>query len=306
MRRFHASGFRAPIVVFTGQGNYGIDVDAMREGAADYLEKGRVDSEILERTIRYAIRQGRTLRALQQEVAKRVKAIEALKASEHQLRLLSARLMEVQEQERKAVARDLHDSVGSCLSAVKLGLSRKLHAMKKGDPWEKEPLLEDLMAQVQEAIEATRRIQENLRPPVLDDLGFLVAMRALCRNFRAIHGHIGITPCLSISEEDIPESLKIVLYRICQEALNNIAKHSGADTVTLSLSRQDHRILLNIEDDGRGFDPAKAARIGTANGGMGLASMRERAALSEGSLTLISSEGKGTVIEASWPVREVR
>jgi signal transduction histidine kinase len=276
----------------------------MLEGASDYLEKGRVDSDILERTIRYAITQGRTLRALQQEVAEREKANEALKESEHQLRLLSAKLMEVQEQERKAVARDLHDSVGSCLSAVKLGLSRKLDAIKKGDSWEKEPLLEDLMTRVQEAIEETRRIQENLRPPVLDDLGLLVALRALCRDFKAVHGSIRLTSSLSISENNIPDRLKIVLYRICQEALNNIAKHSEADLVTLSLGKQDRRIVLTIKDNGRGFDPSQTARLGAAPDGMGLASMRERAALSGGSLTLGSTEGQGTAVEGSWPLRK--
>ncbi len=302
MREFHACGFRVPIVIFTGQGNYGVDLEVMQEGAADYLEKGRVDAEILERTIRYAIIQGRTLRALQQEVAERAKANEALRASEHQLRLLSARLMEVQEQERKAVARDLHDSVGSCLSAVKLGLDRKLQAIRKGDSSAKEALLEDLMARVQEAIEETRRIQKNLRPPVLDDLGFLVALRALCRDFKEVHGTINIKPILSVVEGDVPEPLKIVLYRICQEALNNIAKHSGADLVTLSVNRQDHRIALNIKDNGRGFDPSQTGKLGTESCGMGLNSMRERAALSGGALSLISSEGRGTIIEALWPL----
>jgi signal transduction histidine kinase len=302
MREFHACGFQAPIVVFTGQGSYGIDVEVMLEGAADYLEKGRVDAEILERTIRYAITQGRTLRALRQEVAERAKANEALRASERQLRLLSARLMEVQEQERKAVARDLHDSVGSCLSAVKLGLARILQAIQEKDSSAKEAILEDLMARVHEAIEETRRIQQNLRPPVLDDLGFLVALRALCRDFKEVHGNIRMTPILSIGEGDVPERLKIVLYRICQEALNNVAKHSGADRVTLSVNRQDHRILLNIEDNGRGFDPPQTGKIGNGPGGMGLNSMRERAALSDGSLTLNSSKGRGTTIKASWPI----
>jgi signal transduction histidine kinase len=302
MREFHACGFQAPIVIFTGQGNYGVDLEVMLEGAADYLEKGRVDSEILERTIRYAITQGRTLMALQQEVAERVKANEALTASERQLRLLSGRLMEVQEQERKAVARDLHDGVGSCLSAVKLGLARIHQAIQEKDSSTNEPLLEDLMARVHEAIEETRRIQQNLRPPVLDDLGLLVALRALCRDFKEVHGNVGITPILSIDEDDMPERLKIVLYRICQEALNNIAKHSGADLVRLSVSRQDHLILLNIEDNGRGFDPSQTGKIGNGPGGMGLNSMRERAALSDGSLTLNSSRGRGTTIAASWPI----
>jgi signal transduction histidine kinase len=302
MRELHARGFCAPIVIFTGQGNYEVDLEVMLEGAADYLEKGRVDPEILERTIRYAITQGRTLRALQQEVAERVKANEALRESERQLRLLSARLMEVQEQERKAVARDLHDSVGSCLSAVKLGLARILQAIQEKDSSANEPLLEDLMARVHEAIEETRRIQQNLRPPVLDDLGLLVTLRALCRDFKEMHGNIRITPILSIGEGDVPERLKIVLYRICQEALNNIAKHSGADLVRLSLIKEDHRILLNIVDNGRGFDPSRTGKTGTGPGGMGLNSMRERAALSDGSLTLISSERRGTAIKASWPI----
>jgi len=202
------------------------------------------------------------------------------------------------------VARDLHDSVGSCLSAVKLGLARRLQAMQKGDSSANAPLLEDLMAMVQEAIEATRRIQNDLRPPVLDDLGFQVALRALCRDFKDVHGDVTIKTDLSIDESDVPEALAVVLYRICQEALNNIAKHSEADRVTLSLSRQDHRIMMKIKDNGSGFDPSRNGngKIGTETGGMGLASMKERADLSGGALTVRSSKGRGTTIAAWWPI----
>jgi signal transduction histidine kinase len=260
----------------------------MKEGAADYLEKSGLNSDILERSIRYSLNRSTTL--------------EALRKSERQLRHLSSKLLEAQEKERKFIARELHDSIGASLSAIKVGIERKLNAMKKGKASSEDILLEDVIDLVQGTIKETKRIQKNLRPPVLDDLGILPALRSLCRELEGVVPELTIEPSLDIQEGDVPIALKIVLYRISQEALNNIAKHSKADTVKLSLSKAKEHLKLCIKDNGQGFDLREALEKTGETSGMGLSSMKERSEHSGGSFSLFSSKGKGTTIQAFWPL----
>jgi len=123
-----------------------------------------------------------------------------------------------------------------------------------------------------------------------------------CRRFQTIYSAIRIEQEIEIEEGDIPNALKIVIYRITQEAMNNIAKHSKADLIRLSLQKFDDRIELIFQDNGRGFDVEKALSSESVRRGLGLTSMRERVELSGGSLDIKSVEGKGTIILASWPL----
>jgi signal transduction histidine kinase len=288
LRELLDDGLNAPAIMLTGQGGYGIDLQAMKEGAADYLEKSGLDSETLERSIRYSLNRSATL--------------DALRRSENQLRHLSSKLLETQENERKFVARELHDSIGASLSAIKVSLERKLNAMKKGRASSDDILLEDIIGIVQGTIKETKRIQKNLRPPVLDDLGIVVALRSLCREFEGLVPDMKIEHSLDVSEQDVPESLKIVVYRISQEALNNIAKHSRATSVSLTLTKRRDHLKLCIKDNGQGFDLRDALEKPGEMRGMGLSSMKERSEHSGGTFSLFSSKGKGTRVQAFWPL----
>jgi PAS domain S-box-containing protein len=234
------------------------------------------------------------------DITERKKAEEALSRSEEQLRKLSALLLEAHESERKTVARELHDSIGASLTAVKFGLERKLHAIEQGKPISG-ARLEDLLALVQGAMTEARRIQQNLRPLVLDELGVAVAIRSFCGDFQKIYPHIEISHDLSVREEDVPGPLKIVIYRISQEALNNVAKHSRASAVTLSLRKAKDHLDLAIRDNGVGFDLEHESQSARRHFGLGLASMKERTQLAGGAFTLTSGKGRGTTIHARWP-----
>ena len=225
-----------------------------------------------------------------------------LRESEDRLRELSTALLSAQEKERKLIAQEIHDSMGASLAAVKFKVESALNEMGHGNP-QARASLENVIPILQGTIEEARRIQMSLRPSMLDDLGILTTINWFCRQFQSTYSRISIKQEIDIQEQEVPEPLKIVIYRVLQEALNNIAKHSKAAMVLLSLRRAKDAIQLAIRDSGQGFDLDEAySRKGTARG-LGLDSMRERAELSGGSFSIESSKGKGTVIRTQWPLK---
>jgi len=274
----------APIILLTGHGDYKVDMDTMRSGAADYLVKGYINGPLLERSIRYAI--------------ERKKSEQNLRKSERQLKILSAQLLTAQEEERKRISREIHDSIGSSLSAIKFSLERALMQLEHGEATPES--IKVPISMTQHAIDESRRIMTDLRPSLLDDLGIISTIGWFCRQFQSIHPSIQIEKTIEVEEDEVPESLKIVIFRIMQEALNNIAKYSKAQWVKISLEKRNDRIDLVIEDDGIGFDPASPPAYEDGKGGLGLSGMKERAELSGGSFSVHSSKGTGAVIKASW------
>ena len=238
---------------------------------------------------------------LEQRVRERTGELE--KANE-ELRHLSSRLLSAQEEERKRVAGEIHDTIGSCLSAVMFKVQDVLRQTEQSTHAAAEPL-RTIIPVVQESIEECRRIQMDLRPSMLDDLGLLPTLSWFCRRFETIYSRIRIEQKIGIEEGKIPNPLKIVIYRVIQEAMNNIAKHSQADFVCLSFWKRNDKLELVLQDNGRGFDQEKAHSQESTTRGLGLSSMRERVKLSWGSFAIDSTEGKGTIIHASWPIEQL-
>jgi len=224
-----------------------------------------------------------------------------LKKSESDLRHLSMELLNAQEKERKMIAGEIHDSIGSSLSAIKFKVESALTEVADKSP-ETTTALKSVIPIVQGAIEEARRIQMNLRPSMLDDLGILATLRWFCRQFESTYSRIRISQSIEIEEHEVPGSLRTVIFRVLQEGLNNIAKHSVAPMALLSLRKTDQAIELVIQDNGQGFDLSKAQAPGGSTQGLGLSSMRERTELSGGSFVIESTQGKGTMIRVSWPI----
>jgi len=228
------------------------------------------------------------------EAINRLNLEEELKDSEARLRLLSSQLLTVQENERRRIAREIHDGIGQMLTAIKFKVEDITQQKDKGKAKVMEKSLETIIPLIQESIEEVRRIQMDLRPSTLDDLGILATIDWFCREFEKIYSTIRTEKLIHIHESEVPTYLKIVIFRVMQESLNNIAKHSKADLVRLSLKKKEDRIELVVEDNGTGFDMEKSKK------GFGLSSMRERIELSGGSFRIESIQGKGTTIIASW------
>jgi PAS domain S-box-containing protein len=241
------------------------------------------------------------LRKSREELEIRVRERTAeLQEMAEELRFLSSRLLETQETERRSLALELHDELGGSLLGIKMAVEKKLNDIRKGKTASESTTLEEILDLVKGCMRDSSRLQHNLRPSVLDHLGIVPALRSLCREFDHAHKDIHTASSLEIDEGNMPEELKIIVYRISQEALTNVAKHSGAEYVSLSLTNRQGKVQLLIQDDGRGFD-AKSLRPEKFRRGIGLASMKERCELSGGSFFIDSKVDEGTAIYCSWP-----
>jgi PAS domain S-box-containing protein len=245
---------------------------------------------------------GPAILGIVQDMTKRRKAEEALRESSKELRVLSNQLLSTEEKERKRIARELHDGIGQTLSAIKFSVENSLRALRKGPDDPELKSLEAVIPLTQKTIEEVRRIVQDLRPSILDDLGILATITWFCREFQNVYQNIHLKREIEIHETDIPSPLKTVIYRILQEALNNVAKHSRADRIRLGLKKKKNKIELKIQDNGRGFDFSKAVSLKPSRRGFGLASMRERAELSGATFEIKSAKGEGTQIRVVWEI----
>ncbi len=233
------------------------------------------------------------------DITERKQAEDELKRSETELKLLSSQLLTAEEDERKRIAGELHDGIGQTLVSAKYALEKKLKQMGEGPP----PAglsVEEIVSIIRNGIEEVRTISMNLRPAALDSLGILATINWFCSEFENIHSGIRVEKLVDIREDEVPGPLKIVLYRILQEAMNNVTKHSSADVVRLSLRKTGDAIELVIDDNGEGFDLNEVLSAEKAPRGFGISSMRRRVELSGGALSVESAKGKGTTVRATW------
>lgn len=202
-------------------------------------------------------------------------------------------VIDAEEKERQRLSREIHDGIGQSLIAHKLRLESLLYM---NDPEIKDQI-RILKDQFNVTIDEIRRISNNLMPSVLEVFGITLALKNLCEDTEE-HGAIEILFQTTGELEDINTKTKTYLYRITQEALNNILKHSGAKEVTFTLSRSKDIITFILRDDGKGFDVEDAAY----EKGNGLHNMRERVALMRGTINILSSPGEGTTLIINLPV----
>jgi len=233
------------------------------------------------------------------DITERKQAEQALRESRTRLQELSKRLVEVQEEERRAIARELHDSVGQSLSALNLNLVMIRDQLLPDSVERVGARLDDSMQLAKEAVGLVRNVMTDLRPAVLDDYGLEAAMNSYIDLFRSRYN---IRVRFNHSETPLPRqspSREMTLLRISQEALTNIARHARADQVNISLGLAENAIRLEVEDNGVGIPSSEQA---SRPGSHGLKIMRERAEAFDGTLRVESVSGKGTKVEASIPI----
>jgi signal transduction histidine kinase len=235
----------------------------------------------------------------------RKRAEERVAQSESQLRLLSTQLLRAQEDERRRLAQELHDGIGQSLSAIKFKIESSMKPIAGTQAPGGAAALGTLVSMIQGTVEEVQRIAIDLRPFILDDLGLMATLRWFLREFQNTYSTLKVECRIALKEHEVPESLKIVVFRIAQEALNNVAKHSRADRVQFVLRKRRNRIELVVRDNGVGMAGTCVGNSGSCGKGFGIASMKERAELSGGLFRLETEPNNGTCVTASWPVDEL-
>jgi signal transduction histidine kinase len=210
-------------------------------------------------------------------------------------RLLLERTLSAQEEERRRIARELHDEAGQMLTALLVGLRTLEDARKLAEAKAQGQRLREIAAQ---AIDEVGRLARGLHPTVLDDLGLGVALSRYAAEYTKTH-NIAVELTLNeVDSSNLPPAVQIALYRILQEALTNVARHSGAKAVSIRFHRSAVAVEVAVVDDGRGFD-AKAVAVSSHR--LGIQGMRERAAMLGGSVSFLS-QPKGTKILVQVPL----
>ena len=230
-----------------------------------------------------------------QEITERKRAQAQIALVNQRLQALSARLLRVQEEERRTLARELHDEIGQSLTALKitlqsLGLRPETAALQ--------PQIQAAVGIADTALAQARQMSLNLRPPQLDDLGLAAAVRwNLTR--QAAAGGLNAHFSADDVPDALPEEIAIAGYRISQEALTNVLRHAHARAVWVRLRCAAGALHLEVQDDGAGFDPARAFAGASS---MGVLSMQERAQLAGGKLEIESTPGRGSLVRAVFPL----
>lgn len=225
-----------------------------------------------------------------------------LEASNQQLRLLSERVINAQEEERKRIARSLHDETGQSLSTLIINLER----LENHPPIENRDLenrLRSIRQMASESLDCLRDIIYDLRPAILDDLGLLPAIRWYARSNLE---DAGINVDLIFPDElpDLSPSLTTTLFRIAQEAVTNIIRHSRAKKASISLEVQGNELFLCLQDDGRGFDPQQISHSAAEMQHWGLIGIQERIELVGGRMSISSDPDHGTTLLVTAPLMQ--
>jgi signal transduction histidine kinase len=214
--------------------------------------------------------------------------------SRGELQELSARLVDAQESERRTISRELHDEVGQALGLLLMDagrLSNQLGADARG-----QELVQGIKTVAERTVQTVRNMALLLRPSMLDDLGLVAAVEWYAREISR-RGQIEVEVRPENVSEELPDALKLCVYRMVQEALNNAQRHAHAKNVVVNLVQTSDAIRVNVADDGAGFDPKRKR-------GMGLLGMEERVKRLGGTIEIVSRSGAGTTIRADIPLAD--
>ena len=231
------------------------------------------------------------------DITEQKAAEERLRAAAGTLSRLSRRLVEAEEAERRRIARELHDRVGQNLSALNINLDIVLGMLGEQAGKEVRVRLRDSLALVDGTLQTIENVMADLRPPLLDEYGLGAALGWHAEEFvRRTHLRVDFEDRAKERTRALRHEDAVTLFRIAQEALNNVAKHAQAAVIRIILEVKENHFILEIRDDGRGFDPA------APTGRLGMRSMRERAEAAGAAFEVQSAPGQGTIVRASIPL----
>jgi signal transduction histidine kinase/PAS domain-containing protein len=220
---------------------------------------------------------------------------------EKELEMLDGARVQAQEEERRRIAREIHDGLGQLLTAVKFNLEILEDAITV-EP-DEQIRIDDMKKLLDDVMKEARELSYNLMPSVLEDFGLIPAVQLLCEQFSQRTG-VRVQFLPHGNPERLPADLEVGIYRIAQEALTNIQKHAAASDVEVQIIASEHALRMIIQDNGNGFTIGKINRQGGRKSGMGLVSMRERTGLLKGTFSIESAPQHGTLICVEIPIKE--
>ena len=232
------------------------------------------------------------------DVTERTEAEKALRMATERLQMLSRRLLEIQETERRRLAIELHDEIGQALTAAKINLQS---LQRFPEPANLARRLEDSVRIVDRAFNQVRSLSLELRPSLLDDLGLAAAVRWLADQHAARAG-VALHFVSELGDSRFEPAVEIASFRIVQEAVNNIVKHAGATEMTVDLRETGDALHVRVRDDGAGFDVAAARQRAARAASLGMLGMEERASLGSGNIEWLSAPGLHTEVHAWFPL----
>jgi signal transduction histidine kinase len=274
-------------ILVTGTVSEEFAVNIIQQGADDYILKTNLTR--LPSAISTTVQN----KQMQKE---KLQAEKEMREMNEQLRNLAAHLQNVREEEQTRISREIHDELGQMLTAIKMDVTSAEKKMKTA-PETASATLVCVLEMVDNTVKTIRRIASELRPTILDDLGLIEALEWQCSEFQK-RNQIKCVFSSSDSRLTISRDIAIGLYRIFQEALTNIARHSGAKHVIATLQVLPQQLVMTISDDGKGFDPETVK----AKKSLGLVGMKERALMMKGKLLTETALGKGTTIRIVVPM----
>jgi signal transduction histidine kinase len=233
-----------------------------------------------------------------QDITDRMMAHGALESAHRRLQALSKRILNIQEEERRAISRELHDDVGQNLAALKIGL----HRLSQDPRVAGLDLLADCLAAAEASLDRLRELAQDLRPPQLDQLGLADALGWLVERQRGATGIEIHCEAEGLEDRRAPAALESACYRIAQEAISNATRHASAKRIVVSVELGERMLKLAVRDDGVGFDEEATRQRAIKAGSLGLISMEERAELAGGRLKVRSVVGGGTTVSALFPL----
>jgi signal transduction histidine kinase len=261
------------------------------------LEKARYDLELLvsERTAELRA----TILSMESQAIENRQMEKSLRRSQQELQRSSYRTLLALEADRQWISKELHDSIGASLAAIKLGLEESIQQEEMARNGSS--MLKQIVGTLVEMIKETKRVAAHLRPLTLDDLGLISTIEAYCREFSERYSSIKTEITVKLKESDIHADQKIVLYRVLQEAMSRAACHDNPRVIRIVLVRKADMIEFWFEDAGRGFESASPPFDGEPVNGHGIESMRERVTISGGVFETDSIMGLGTRLRVALP-----
>lgn len=277
-------------------------LDAMRalasqQQVAEFANRYRTKAGTYRHMLWSAVGIGNRIFAAARDITEHLQAEAIINEREKELEILTGRLILNQEEERRRVARELHDDLSQQLAVLAISAGRMEAVVQDGPDSIRDPLIDIRDKTIQIAADV-QNISRRLHPSILEDLGLSKAIEAECQQF-AVREGIEVSSSLQGIPRDLPKDIALSIYRIVQEGLNNIAKHACARYIEVSLTSSENELHLTVQDDGIGFDETELR----GKAGLGLASIRERVRLVHGTYRIRSEPEKGTTIEVAVPLQ---